>query len=206
MSAYTVRAIVIAYKALNLGTIACVNEAAFHLQNYLVILYQMGSSIEVEVGNPDTRDIRRIYVDGKTGAILSKPEGTYRSVLVLPGFIAGEVVATYTYALSDKLIPTESSALLRQGTFNLSIFPSFTGSIFDFFALDQVPAGVVLGEIPTASSSRSGNFECVAGACYGDFASYRVYAFHGNVEIGYSVVSPRSSQKKSTPDQRESGC
>lgn len=139
LSGAAMNALVAGYKTLKFGSL---RDAPLLLQDKMVEISQFNGSFIVRIGEPPTKDVQRVVVDIKSGDIISDtPPGEvhFGGAVPLPGFIAGEFIAAYDFALSGKTLAPLGLSLLRQGSYYAKIDSGFNGADVAFIALRETP-------------------------------------------------------------------
>ena len=120
-------------------------------------------------------------MDAKTGSIVPENQNLYFvESTYLPGIVAGEIIAAYDYARSDRRLAATASLRLRSGLYNLYFEPGWSASGVAFYRLDNAPDKLPLLAAPTPSP-RPGSL-CL-GACGGIFADYIITVLGGKFSI-----------------------
>ncbi len=181
VSGLTLNALVWAYDYFNLGSD---EQAPFRLEPYVVVVKQWGSSFEIAIGRHSNNDNHMVYIDAVTHTVRplsrDKPfDGPFKGTVLLPGVIAGEMIAAYRYTLTSTK-NSQTITLLRDGSYNVSYDPGPIAVLLVFLAA-QAPTEVNLKSEPTPTP-RPG-WTCIAGACDGQFAYYSVRLKDGRVVI-----------------------
>jgi hypothetical protein len=179
MSGYAVASLVSTYRALHISTEA---DAPFALRDYIVVINKYGPCIGVKYGKPGSSEFRTVYTDGLTAKIVPyMPTGDYGGVILLPGIIAGEIIAVYSHALTGEGLASGGLSQIRNGAYNLLVDPGFGASGIVFIGLQSRPGIVSLGVSPTPTP-RPG-WTCIAGACEHQIATFRIKVTGGKVII-----------------------
>lgn len=183
LSGFAVKALLLAYEASGLDGST---PAPFSLQPYVVQFHVGGDVFQVSFLSQTTRAYKGAWVDCKTGAVATTPADIAKKFsqgpaategLVLPGIVAGEIIAVYRYAVSDKYI----SKNLKSGAFNLSVEAQAGGAGIGFLARDRPQEIVSLKSAPTPTPAPD-RLRCLSGACNG-WTGYRVSVLDDRVQI-----------------------
>jgi hypothetical protein len=184
MSGFAVNALVRAYEASGLDGNT---PAPFTLQPYVVQFHFGGNVFEVAFLGQTTRSYRAAWVDCKTGAVATTPADAVKKGFdkgppdtegfVLPGIVAGEIIAVYRYALSEGYV----SKQLKSGAFNLSVEAHAGGIGVGFLVRDRPQEIVSIKPAPTPTPT-PGGLRCLSGACNG-WTGYRVDILNNHVQI-----------------------
>jgi hypothetical protein len=170
MSGLAVNALVKAYEYVRLGPD---EDAPFRLDSYVVVITQYGSGFSIGFGRHDAGDLRSVFIDGRSNTIATpKLDWPYQGTTLLPGVIAGEIVAAYRHALSDTGLSPETKARLANAAYDLEYGPRPTTLSLLFVAANPPFPTVLLRNEPTATPSPG--WTCLAGACRGQLAYYLV--------------------------------
>ncbi len=168
MSGYATNALVRAYSALRFDE---ANAPPFNLQAYVVQLYVGGDIFQVSFLGQTVRSSKTAWVNCRTGAVATTSATAIKLVdngpsdsegFIVPGIIAGEIIAVYRYAASEGSI----SKQLDSGAFNLSFGARAGGAGVGFLVREQPQASVSIRPEPTPSPT-PGGMRCIAGACGG---------------------------------------
>jgi hypothetical protein len=184
MSGLAVNALVRAYEGFALGPDA---EAPILLEPFTVVIKQYGGLFSIALGRHSTGASYIVVMDGHSNVVASpKADSPYEGTILLPGVIAGEIIAAYHYALEDTGLPVSSKERLKRGHYDLEYDPYSTSVWLLFVAANPLFRSVLLANEPTATPSPG--WTCLAGACHGELAYYRVYFKNGQIVIEHRAI------------------
>jgi hypothetical protein len=159
--------------------------APFALQSYVVSIRQRGAYFEVIFQASTTRDEHDVFVNGATSAVTqSIPDAPDEGLVLLPGIVAGSLIAGYREAINDRL----SDYLLqhlRSGAYNLGFEPYAGGTTIAFVPLSGVPAQLSTEPAPTPTPNPE--MRCLAGNCDRRLVYY-VTVREGRVQVQYRAI------------------
>jgi hypothetical protein len=182
MSGLAVNALVRAYEHLGLGSDA---DAPTLLEPYVVVIRQYGGLFSIALGRHSTGENHVTVMDALGNVVASpKPDLPYEGTLLLPGVIAGEIIAVYRYALNDSVLSTKER--LQRGAYNLEYDPYASSAWLLFVAANPPFPSVLLANEPAATPSPG--MTCLAGACHGELAYYRVFFKNGKLVIEHRGI------------------
>jgi|GEM_PF-4602960 hypothetical protein len=148
LSGLATNALVRAYKASGFGAD---NAAPLRLQSIVVTIYTTRSNFWVMFSGTTTMEIQNIFIEGRTGSVLWKagdPGGEAYShpviteAFMLPGVVAGEIIAAYQPASKFGYKPFQTGAYY-------TIFQPWPGGTFIAFDRTQEPTSVSTSPAPT---------------------------------------------------------
>jgi len=177
ISGVAVNALAKAYESFDLGEDAV---APFRLESDVVVIEQWGTDFRVTTDEHSTGSHHEVVIDGMTAEPVSPAKDQpFRGMILLPGVIAGEIIATHRFLLKNPTVP-QSSTMLESGAYNLSYSPAYKGGAsLIFFAAKAPPT---MADVKSAATpSPKPGLKCLAGACEGQFAYYIVRLRNGRV-------------------------
>jgi hypothetical protein len=179
----SVNALIEAYESFGMGPD---EKAPFLLEPYVVVIEQYGTSIRLTFDEHSTATLREVIIDAKSNLIVQpKDDQSYEGMILLPGVVAGEMIAAYRYILATASSP-EIVARLKSAAYNVAYAPARLGTSLVFF-----PAKTLLlltnPRFEATPTPRPG-WTCLAGACDGQFANYIVRLRDGQVTFERRAV------------------
>jgi hypothetical protein len=159
LSGLATNALVRAYNASGFGAD---NAAPLRLQSIVVTIYTARSDFWVMFSGTSTMEIHNIFIEGRTGSVLWKagdPGGEAYShpaiteAFMLPGVVAGEIIAAYQVASKSGYKPFQTGAYY-------TIFQPWPGATFITFNCAPAATSVTTVPGPTPTSNGSGVASC----------------------------------------------
>jgi hypothetical protein len=177
ISGVAVNSLVRAYEHFGMGP----NEKApFRLEPYVVVIEQWGTDFRITADQHSTGAHHQAVIDGETGQLVSPTQfQAFHGMILLPGVIAGEIIAAYQHVLTEHPFP-QTVARLKSGSYNLTYGNAYMGGAALIFARAQAPPTMTDVRYE-ATPSPDPKLHCLAGACDGQFAFYIVRLRQGQV-------------------------
>lgn len=177
ISGVAVNALAEAYEPFNLGEDAV---APFRLESHVVVIEQWGTEFRITTDEHSTGSHHEVVIDGMTDLPVSPAnDQPFRGMILLPGVIAGEIIAAHRFLLKNPTVP-QASTMLKSGAYNLSYSPAYKGGASLIFFAAKAPPTMADVKYAATPSPKPG-WRCLAGACGGQFAYYIVRLQNGRV-------------------------
>lgn len=180
LSGLATNALVHAYHAAGLDGAL---EPPFRLQPFVVSVRKRGTAFEVTFSGETSKEFHFVSVDGPSGKILGTSEVLHmpgdQGLVLLPGIIAGEIIAAYRQALRDTRQARDKNDALRAGLYGV-VFDAFPGATSIDFG---PPPG---GRPPDVLAPTPTPFGGCMGGCAWEYYSVKVQG--GKMEISRVAV------------------
>jgi hypothetical protein len=179
MSGLATNALTAAYHKVRMGDDA---RAPLVLQGYYVSIRTRGDYFEVIFCRETTTKYLGVFIVGRTGEVVSSaPDIPDRGLVLLPGTVAGAIIAAHNRALSKNELGERSIAALTSGAYNLAYAPGGGGTTVILTLIPQPVGTLTTQPAPTFTPDSTG-LKCVEGNCTGAIV-YMVTIRNNTVQV-----------------------